>query len=600
MLLLDLAHEVGHAVALQGPIGVRQASHRAVINYSEMLLLDLAGRSATTDGTIQPALAVLPNHVYAQALIAIQLDASAMAAMERALWRSWLEGLSMYLEMLADPTDDSDQISMVHAAVRSLIDFDIPRQRNETDDEYRERYAAEANGQFEGFYGAALKARSRLQHLAYFDDLDGARRTASDLYVLGYLQVRAVVAAWEATLSRRIAPAVATRLLFTATLAGAFKFYDNLGATGSMSRVKLRQSYRSWLRTIAEVPADRLTEYFAPTGPDQPGIEFIWEEVLRRRDADIAGADRIDKARRDALERDMLRLAHIDTSSGDEASARHAELLGLLFNSYLQDNSLLPIGTYAAKLLFMTTPGRIGLSVRTYSGHAAPATPNPANPTQHEPRYNFRFWGLPGGEEESNELRQACGRARTARLSATRIIDLARRPDLPFCLAGMSYLCGFLGSALAVVVPWGTSRDVARDHPAFAEVLRDRVMPRFGISDEASTTARLGFLARRALVLDPDNARAASMETVDVEDFALEIAKAGVADAVGVSVDAFASIYDDSMGAPACRRAMARVLHATGRGIPAGDEPDLVGRRFADLVLDRHAFSGVTPFGGKR
>ena len=599
VLLLDLAHEIGHALALQGPIGMRQASYRAAINYSEMLLLDLAGRKSSSNGAVQPALTALPNHLYGRALAATQLDAAAMAAIERAVWRPWLEGLSMYVEMLADPSDDVDQISVLHTSIRSLIDFDIPRKHSESSDDYAERFAAEANRQFEGFYSAALKARSRVQHLAYLDDGDGARRAASDLYVLGYLQVRTVVAAWEATLGRRIAPTLAARLLFTSTMAGAFKFYDGIGAIADMSVGALCERYCGWLELLAALPADRLAEFFTPTGRDQPGVAWTWADELRRIDTDPATADRTHAARMDALEQDTLLLAHIDVSSSDEATAAHAEMLRLLLKSYMQDNALLPIGACASKLLFLEAPGRIGLGVRTYASHAAPATPNPAAPGRHDPRYNYRFWTLPGGDAEAEKLRRVCGRAGSARLSVSRIIDLAGRPDLPFALRGTSYLCGFLGADFAVVLPWGTDKDVARDNPAFVETLRHRLLPPFGIADEASTTANLAFLAKRVLTLDPSDIGANAAISLDIVGLALRVGYAGVARAVSTTVDVFASIYAETMKHSACRRAMARVLHSTGRGTASGEEPDLVDKRLVELLIDTSSFSGVKPFGGK-
>lgn len=600
VLMLDLAHEIGHALALQGPIGMRQASYRAAINYSEMLLLDLAGRKSSSDGAVEPALTALPNHLYSRALAATQLDAAAMAAIERALWRPWLEGLSMYVEMLADPSDDVDQISVLHTSIRSLIDFDIPPKHFESSDEYAERFAAEANRQFEGFYSSALRARSRVQHLAYLDDGDGARRAASDLYVLGYLQVRTVVAAWEAKLGRRIAPTVAARLLFTSSMAGAFKFYDGIGSIADMSAGALCERYCAWLEMIAALPADRLAEFFAPTGQDQPGVAWTWTDELRRIDTDLAEADYTHAARLDAIDRDTLRLAHIDPSSSDKATAAHAEMLRLLLRSYMQENALLPIGACASKLLFLEAQGRIGLGVRTYTGHAAPATPNPAAPGRHDPRYNYRFWTLPGGDAEAERLRQACGRAGTARLSVTRIIDLAGRPDLPFALRGTSYLCGFLGADFSVVLPWGTNKDVASENPAFAETLRHRLLPPFGIADEASTTANLAFLAKRVLELDPSDAGANAANSFDFETLALKVAYAGVARSVGTSVEVFASIYEETMKHSACRRALARVLHYTGRGMDSGEEQYPVDKRLAELLIDMSSFSGVKPFGGKK
>jgi hypothetical protein len=133
-LLPDLVHEIGHAIALLGYIGINQSAFRAVTHFLESICIGLDG-DPVAPGKNQ-ALPSLPGNQFARALASLQLRAAANATVAQAVWTPWLEGLSMYFELVCDPKDDETEISAVHDCLRLLIDFVVERRGNESGEDY--------------------------------------------------------------------------------------------------------------------------------------------------------------------------------------------------------------------------------------------------------------------------------------------------------------------------------------------------------------------------------------------------------------------------------------------------------------------------------
>lgn len=599
LLLLDLVHEVGHAFVLQGPVGLRQAAYRAVIHYLELLIIGSAGPEGTELGPAGVAVsATLPDAELGRAAAGLQLKVALQAAIEQAVWTPWLEGVSMYLELLSAPEDDPTEISGVHACIRSLIDFNIPRLDGESDEHYARRFADTSAAEFETFLSRAVRERSRSNHRRYFNDEAGTRRTVSDINCLGYLIVRSVVSSWETTLGRRLVPAIAVKLLINATRAGTFDAFPELSRFSANHSAECQDSFLDWIRSLATLPKEALDDFFTAVDRDKAGIVWVWKDGTPRRGArEPNEAHSLYDAEYSRMQASTIRLALLDPDSVDPTEKRRADVLVELLARYIAWRRLLPVGRDDARMLFLDAPGRVGLSVRTYTGRTREEDAA-AEPYEDDPRYRSLFWTLDGGKDESDRLRHACAEAGSARLRTTRIIDFGGHADAPAPEGNTSYVCSFLKSRIARVTPWGAEIDITPLYSSFTELLESRVFPPLVFSDEDNTVASLPFLGRRYREVVPDTPVGQLADSIDLQSLALDTAMetAAIAFAQG-AMEPFREIYEQTMRETGCRLAVGRIMHATGFGQPAPKETSLDGKRLPELIFNSEAFSGITRFG---
>jgi hypothetical protein len=594
-LLLDLAHEIGHAQALLGPIGIFQAACRSAIHYLELMLIDLAG-SERPDSAGISALPSLPTGDRAAAFSQVQLQIATKAAIAQAVWTPWLEGVSMYIELLCDPKADENEISAVHASVRSLIDFDVPANPDEDWEAHAERFMNAAAAQFDDFYSAALHNESRNLHIGYFHDSHGPK---GDVYALGYLVVRSLVARWESVLGRPIPPIKAMRLLLHATQFGTFDALPDPCDGSDQYYRKCQEHFLGWLNALAALPATAIEDFLTPIGSGDAGVLRIWDgPMLKRAGAEdqASSADRVAPLLK--MQRLAIQLAGIDPDTTHPQEADHAGHISMLFEAYLQRNRLLPVGRDQARLLVQ---GRhAAVCPRTYVG-APPRNSADASTYGDLPRYAPRVWPLLGGEEDAARLRQLCGREGSARVLATRIIDLGGHPDSPVPVPRMSYICFFLGEEFARITPWGANVDISETHPSFTRVLRERVATPFLFHGEEGTLASVTFLADRLRKVAPETAAVREADALDAEGKAIETALAAASDAFAKGDrERFSLSYSKTMGEVGRRLALARVLHATGIGAPLPEEPELRTTGLAGLLFGGTNLAGVAAFGGER
>jgi hypothetical protein len=201
---LTLVHELGHAYCLLGPVGWAFAALYAGIEHIER-----AAAACSANETAR--LFELRER---------QLSLALRCAALSAVWRPWLEGVSLYLELLCDPTESQGQILAPFAALRSLIDLDVPFTDGESTDEWAERFAARLTEEFEGFYGNALRKHSRRHHV---DSLAVSSNPDRLIYLSGYLLARSLAARWRDVVGRPITHVQAARLILDATRNGTFE-----------------------------------------------------------------------------------------------------------------------------------------------------------------------------------------------------------------------------------------------------------------------------------------------------------------------------------------------------------------------------------------
>jgi hypothetical protein len=599
LFLLDLAHEIGHAFVLQGPIGMRQAAFRAAIHYLELELLNAfpQGEMLSTTNEIQVS-SELPDGTRAQALAETQAAVALRAAIEQAVWTPWLEGVSMYIELLCDPKDDPTEISGVHSCIRSLIDFNIPQDDGESSDDYLKRFADMAAQQFEDFFSKVLRKRARLNLLSYLDDAQGTRRVRSDMYCLGFLIVRSVVSAWEATLGARLAPVVALKLLLNATKGATFDAFPDARDIDAHYMELCQINFFAWLKNLASLSKHILADFFVAVRPSEVGASWIWKDGIPYKNLESSTEADEENARRfnELNELAVALSAGKSTSPLPTYSVRTETVLELV-NQYLAWNRLLPVGRDRARLLFFDSPGRVGLCIRSYTGDVNLGT-GAEKAYRNDPRYNHTVWTLKGGKNEADQLRRACGTAGSARLLTTRIIDFGGLLDSPSPSGSTSYLCSFLKSEFARIVPWSTHVDIASAHPKFVKLLESRVFPPLTFADEENTLASLSFLARRLEKSSSGHSVSSLAMSIDFHKGALDVAMEASAMAFSQSsVNFFRESYEQTMNTTDGRLAFARAVFATGVGQPAPVEAMLHGKSLPTIILDSQSPSGIRRFG---
>jgi hypothetical protein len=606
-LIPEMAHEIGHAVVLQGALGVPQAIYRAVVTYCEfMLQCEAPGASETMPLDRLAALAELSGDDSARAWAGIQLAAAEKAAVERAVWRPWLEGVSIYIELLGDPKDDPSQISPVHDCMRSLIDFKMSRRKDEGEQAFAARIASEIIPQFETFVSATIARQSRLNHMRYFTMSD-VGTPAREIYCLGYLLVRSIVAAWERTMGRPVPPGVALKLLINATQAGTVEALPDPLHDIAGHRQEAQRRHLAWLGSLAALGKEELEVFFQPTPPDAGTARWIWRDGHVHPDPDGGAIAALQEKRAREAEQQVAALAGLDPMTADDDRRLLLKSLRGILARQLEWNRLLPIGSDRARLLFLSTPGLVGLMVRTYGGDAEKAAaagtaPNAAQ--AFKPRYNTRFWYLEGGEAEADRLRQAFGRAGTARVHVTRIVDLVGHRDAPRYPDTGSYICAFLPPDFSLVVDGLTKKEITQSHPDFARLLASRLFPPVAYPNEEATIASLAFLGERAQRSRCNPPSPASPSDDSLADLSRSIAFHGAALAfAGGSVERFQTAYEAAMQARAYRVGISNLLYASGRSLPlpgdfAADQRALKGQALSKLVFGTAACSAVTPFGG--
>ena len=591
ILLLDLAHEIAHAETLQGAIGLRQSAYRAVLNYIEFMLVDQIGNTPSSG---EPsAVRELPRVDTVLFLASNQLRAATLADIERKVWRAWLEGVALYIELLCDPIEDPSEISNIHAAIRSMIDLPLPREEGEDEETFRRRLMEVTAIEFETFYAQALRLRSRPNHIAYFDIAHG--RDASDLYCLGYLVVRSVVAAWEKTLGRRLPPAIASKLLLNSTKVGTFEMHIQPEVPDDQAASVMEDRYLSWVENLAKLSRESLEAFFEPVHRDSKGRPQIWQHGMPRTIDDAEAAQKHYAPFFERLHSKMRRLMGFELEDGTKIDAgEHPAMLDEVFEWYVEASRLLSIGSVDARMLpSEERPGWMALNVRTYVSQY----PDHDDSRVRSSRYHLRTWSLAGGEEQAEALRRDSGKIGTDRLFTTRIIELNAHPASPYQSISVSYLVSFLGRSLKFIQPTGGLTDVADDHRDFAAVLERRMFPSYGIADEEETIADNAFLTERLRQIDRDNRYVQFADETARTNIALRVATAGAEKAFGASGGGFGATYNDVMIGADVRRSIALSLFETGRSERGRVLPEIEGTELARLIFKATSHSGVRPFG---
>ena len=595
--LLELVHEVTHAYSLLGPLGWARTAYRAASQYLEMLLIDAEGARPLANQDEMRATPPLARVAAATPLARVLCDAQFAALLRsktlQAVWMPWLEGLAVYVELLCDPRDDPLQIPTPHQAVRSLIDHRAERRPGESDAALQRRSEEELVERFESFCSKALKRTSRFRHIGYF-----RADRLPEVYALGYLVVRSVVAAWERALGERIAPVVAARLLLDATRNGTWAAVPPLDTAVETHEAACHAGLQAFVASLGALPAALLRAYFVPVEADQPGRAHAWvggrPEPIDRHDIAAMQATPLTQthaAMREAAVAVALRGGpvlrdFISEADFAAAAATHREPITGLFDLLHSQSSLLAVGRCQARVIVLDeAEARVAICPRTFAGlHAGTAVDDLA-----VPRYSTRFLTLAGGAAELQQLRAAFRTRRSARVLCTRVLDMVGLDETPYKAQNTSYMYFGLGD-WRFVSAGDSMRPIGAEFKRFSNLLHLRIEPPALMRDEASTLDAADFLLQR---IDPTVPRPQSAErlaALSVEGLARTSAVALAARAFAAPEAEIAAAVDTLVADRAEHGALADYLYGTDDLLKiARAAATPIGR----LAFDPEALSGI-------
>ena len=587
-LVMELIHEVTHAYCLIGPIGWSVQAHRAAVRVFEMMMLPerqrpAAGREAEDRLVVDRIeAAALPR-----ALAKVQLDARVCCAMFQAAWLPWLEGVAQYVELLADPVANPNEIITPHAAVRSLIDYrpERPIKSEEELERFYDRIAAE----FDGFVSETLKSQSRWRHEAYVTP--GERR---DIYFLGYLTVRSVVARWEATLGRRIEPVRAAKLLADASQRGTKEVVLRQIANDYGSEDGLIREMVLWVEKVAAIDKAGLTTFFEDVDRRSTGHEYVWCDGRPRRATPREVREARSGLTLEEFEVVFERFLHGDAVPGGRRVAPGLEQLMEtgrtiamdLLRTYAGGNRFLPVGRNLAKLIILEDEEKMLVCIRAYADLFGPAAADADN------RYVVVGFDMPASVQD--DLRRICARAGTVRALATRVIDLTgddKRGMVPGSYVGL-----FFGNGEWEIVGVGPEMKATDVVDAeFVGWIRNRVVGSPILDGGERQLGSVEFLSKRLLASDPQNEPALTAQAMDVDRRSRSAAFRMAERSFGLSTERLESALQRTLSSEVGAVDASGYLHATGTAAEPRLDTDspLVGWFAED------SYSGIKPFGGR-
>jgi hypothetical protein len=591
VLVLELTHEVAHAHCLLGPIGWAITAFRVAAHCCETILESADTPEDNVDKRAD-GLAHLSENPALLQLAEVQLASCYRSAVHEAIWTPWLEGVAQYVEMLADPKKDPQEIMAVHEATRSLIDFRCAPLPGETEEVFSCRYGEESAKQFEDFFSDALSRYSRLRQINYLE-----AKAGREVYLFGYLLVRSIVARWELTIGRRIEPVWAAKLLLNATRNGTQGLDFGLCVDPEDFCAHATAVFQQWIDTIAKIDQEALETFFENVPSDSRGHTYYWRggipcRIAKHIDGALSEVDSnrmaFQAACSELVAGDGLREGLDGFDFAAKVAAESQSTISDLFLHYLETASLLPVGKDMARLLLLDN-GNAMATVRTYLGL------DDQTDDGSMPRYSIRFFPLGGGVEEAGAIRLAFELLGTARLLVTRVVDLVGHPSSPMKRPNVSYVCLFLGDEWHHVT-LGDSFEAKGADANFSGILRRRVLhPPF--PNEATTLRSPTALAQRLMRTKKDSRFADMALRLNKDSLSLAIALKTVARGLGSTDSEMQDLTASTLSGARSRIDLADYLSLTGRGIQTNGNHPALSAPLASLAFTRQSMSGVRAFG---
>jgi len=204
-------------------------------------------------------------------------------------------------------------------------------------------------------------------------------------YFLGYVLVRSVVARWECTLSRKLKPIKAAKLLLHATRGdGNSDMIPPLDHQLESFSQTCNEKFGSWVESVASLDKDTIENFIQGVEPTEPGEKFYWKQGTT-----LPASSNPDEARKmmiDWVERLNQQVISLMAGKGlppelnnrinvrllQHTANKIGDLIEDLTNYYWELLTFLPVGWDDAKLNTAdNTTGRVILRPRTYIGQQA-------------------------------------------------------------------------------------------------------------------------------------------------------------------------------------------------------------------------------------
>lgn len=600
--LLDLTHEITHAVSLIGAIGNNRMALRVATQVCEMILVSSENDPIARSKKGLVPLEKIPDNFFAFKVAEIQLGIIYKSNVLESTWRSWLEGVAMYVELLCDPKDDPNEISPIHEAIRSLIDINLDRLPNESDSDYSARYAEEYSKQYEDFHSEALKRLSEERHLGYMGLFPSSshQKELRDIYLCGYLVVRSIIASWEKTLGFRLEPCIASKLLVFLTRYSTYDAIPDLATDITVFSLRSEELFVDWLHTISQIEKEDLQSFFEEVDKTDRGKRYGWKnkrlqlldihEDRSKEEMDLA--EKVIDNINDLVLGKGLASKYYENVMNDVMASTVSEsqsAIRTLYFMYSDFIALLPVGRDFSRLLFMTDEGRVAICPRTYIGFSIPQEDN----IHSRQKYSPFIFTLKGGADEVTQLRKICGKNLSGRVLATRIIDF-QGSQHPFRIANQSLVCFFMEEGWErITINYGSNEQLGDEYKEYIDLLRQRVYSPGFFADEIGTLSSLQYLLNRFHSLNIKS---------DIYDIANSFDNIVYSRDVSIAAFKIAFHIDDSediefalntLSIPNVKWDISKYLYSSGTMKESHNISQSV---LGEMIYDNNSFSGIKPF----
>lgn len=428
--LLELTHEITHAMSLHSGVGLCLTSLRVATLDVELTLWSLvpnADVNSLLKRIEKEGVAPLEDGDAVMLIRAEQaLELTLKAQILQDVWTPWFEGLAIFGEIAADPALDFTGIGAVTECLRNLVDFYPPPEKS---GEEIKAAVDQFVSEFESRCSAAIGRLGQARLNTYF-------RASGTPYLTGYLAVRSVVSAWRGTINRPLTGTEVFGLLLHATRYGTFNAVPDLSLRSDLFESAALKMMCDWACALSQLTCEEIEDFITPIDRNTRGPIFHWDGPRPKRTAPeeqtLLNAQRLVMAEcrvEEALSsltcaEDVKRFKHTNSftfSFFQEASQvlkasveKSKEQSTKILECLTRINGLLPIA-YTDARFFLNVgqePSFLWVHLRTTEEHIMHGMPS------------TNEFVLTISQESGRQLAKAFHRLGKPRLQITRLIDL--------------------------------------------------------------------------------------------------------------------------------------------------------------------------------
>lgn len=408
-ILLVLKHELVHVVCISGGIGLALAALRAaVVGLERSFEVDSDEESHDSGEVLQPGTLTLMKKLRETtdnlSLAEAQIDCLRKVQILQDVWGPWLEGVAVFAELHAIPSDVKDTWAVWTTPMPNLVDFYL--KQDDTHEAVLQRILA-WNSELESLSQRASDESGYFRLRSYI-------RTYRNKYLAGYFAVRAVVSSWRNACGASLNGELAARLLVEATRGISTDAIPSLDLPHPEFETQAVALMSAWVRARTSMAPEELHRFIAEHSSNVSKLQPIvsLEETIETLETFNSQVLAILQRRATEPEGSRSPLAAIRKALPD------FDLQRATLESW-RSHAVLPIAEVMAPFWLNTAGNQLLLFLRTIeistSGNAA---------------YRPIMLGL--SKAETTALAEQIAVRREARMRVVRFIDMAsNRPDNP-------------------------------------------------------------------------------------------------------------------------------------------------------------------------